>query len=136
MGRCLIILSATLALVALLTIAGLPRIAPSSGPGPGALVTADYVIMCGVPIGAFAAGRHWYRYELFLLYGGFGLALFVPAFLADRNNHNKIYTTNTADHAAIDAILHDTAAWTIAMVAMAVACMFIGRWARRRFPVR
>jgi len=135
MGRALAILTATFLVVALLTSL-LPRIAPPGGPGPGALVTADYVFMSLLPLGAFFAGRHWYRYELYLLYGAAGLALFIPAFLADRNNHNRQYFETYPGHDAIDAVVHDSAAWTIALVAAAAACMFIARWAHAHFPNR
>lgn len=133
MGRCLSILAMALVSIGLVITAGMPRITPF-GSGPGGLCRFDFVLMVGVPLGAFAAGRHWYRHELFLLYGAAGILLFVPPYLSD-NNLRHLYTEPYGD-VGIDAMLHDTAAWTIATVAMAVVCMFLARWARRRFPVR
>lgn len=133
MARCLLILTGGPAIVGLLS-AAVPRITPS-GSGLGGLTGFDLMLMILVPIAAFAAGRHWYRRELFLLYGGAGMLLFVPAYISD-NNLRRTYTENGYGHGAVDAILHDTAAWTIAAVAMAVLCLLLARWARRRFPAR
>lgn len=134
MARCLTILVGVL--FVFVAFAGLfsARITPSPGPGPGGLQMIDYVGIGCLPIGAFAAGRHWYRHELFLLYGGAGMLLFIPAFLSDGNYYYAYYVDPYAD--TLDAMLHDAAAWTIAVVAMGVTCMFAGRWGHRRFRVR
>jgi len=135
MGRCLAILVATLFACAMITALFGNGITPASGPGPGGLTVGDYVGMGLVLLGAFAAGRYWYRHELFLLYGGAGMLMFVPSFLSDGNDRRR-YTETYPGHDPLDAILHDTAGWTIATVAMAVACMFAARWARSRFSAR
>jgi hypothetical protein len=93
------------------------------------------VLMCGLPIAAFCAGRHWYRYELFLWYGALGLLTFVPAYLSD-GNVRLSYTRAPFGEQELEAILHDAAGWTIAVVTSAIACMLIARWANRRSPLR
>ena len=132
MGRCLAILVATIVVVGLLS-AMLPRI--TSGGFVGGLTRSDFVLMCGLPLGAFCAGRHWYRYELFLWYGALGLLTFVPAYLSD-GNVRLSYTRVPFGEQELEAILHDAAGWTIAVVAAAIICMLVGRWANRHVARR
>lgn len=127
MGRCLAILVATVVVVGLLS-AMLPRI--TSGGVVGGLTRTDLVLMGGLPLGAFCAGRHWYRYELFLWYGALGLLTFVPAYLSD-GNVRLSYSRVPFGEQELEAILHDAAAWTIALLTSAIICLLLGRWANR-----
>lgn len=116
MTRSLKTLLVFLLIVGFLTLSA-QRITP-----PGGLNHFDYIVMWGLPIGAYLAGRHWYNGSVFLIYGALGMLMFVPGYLADgRLGLKFIYGQST--------VAGDVVAWTAGVLLMSIVCRLLGKLA-------
>lgn len=116
------------ALLAALLLTAIPRITPLA---PDPFTATDYAAMVIVLLGALAAGRSWYYFELYLTYGLFGTLIFVPAYVFSESAQAR-YRGEVPGVEPLEAILRDAALGTIAAVISSLTCMFLGRWAHRR----
>lgn len=121
------------ALLAALLLTAIPRITPLAPPDP--FTATDYAAMVIVLLGALAAGRSWYYFELYLTYGLFGTLIFVPAYVFSDSAQAR-YRGDVPGVEPLEAILRDAALGTIAAVTASLTCMFLGRWANRHVAGR
>jgi hypothetical protein len=105
-------------IVGFLTLS-IPRITP-----PGGLVGFDFLLMCGLPVGAYIAGKRWHNGPVFLLYGALGMLTFVPGYLADGRLGLKFAYGNST-------VIGDVVAWTVGVLFVSIVCNLLGKAANQ-----
>lgn len=85
------------------------------------LADTDYLLMCGLPLGAYFAGKHWYHSVVFMYYGAIGMLIFIAAYFI----YGELVRTFASDDGAA---LRDFLSWEVLVVAVVIACYFAGRF--------